>query len=292
MATKKFICKICGYVHQGDAAPAICPVCKAPASEFVEQKKRGMFSDKNSNAYILLYSTIMVVVVAALLAVAALALKSRQDANVLNEKKEAILSSLSAVGENYDTYVTAYAVDAEGKKIESITADKVIGLLFDLKGAIDNKTFPVFESHDGRLVIPVTGTGLWGPVWGYVALDGDMNTVAGVVFDHQGETPGLGSEIAGSKHQAMYVGKKIFEGDKFVSITLRKGGATEENIAHEVDAISGGTKTSDGVSAMLYNSIENYLPLLDAKRKAAQPTSSEVVVDSEVSNQENVENNE
>ncbi|MEG2365707.1 MAG: NADH:ubiquinone reductase (Na(+)-transporting) subunit C, partial [Alistipes sp.] len=98
MATKKFKCKVCGYIHEGSSAPESCPVCKAPASEFVEVKS-GMFSDKNSNAYILMYSTVMVIIVAALLAVAAMALQTRQNANILNEKKEAILSSLSAVGE-------------------------------------------------------------------------------------------------------------------------------------------------------------------------------------------------
>lgn len=299
MATKKFICKVCGYVHEGGSAADSCPVCKAPSSEFYEVKKQGLFSDKNSNAYIIMYSTVMVFIVATLLAVAAMALQTRQNANIMNEKKQAILASLSAVGENYDQYVTAYAVDAEGRKIESITADQVLQMLFDQQGAIDNKTFPVFESKDGRVVLPVNGTGLWGPVWGYVALDNDMNTIAGVVFDHKGETPGLGAEIATPKHWALYTGKKIFEGDQFVSVKLRKGGATEANIAHEVDAISGGTKTSDGVSNMLYNSLENYLPLLEAKRQAATATAveSEAAVDMTasgegMSNEENVENNE
>ena len=104
MATKKFKCNVCGYIHEGDAAPANCPVCGVPASEFTElkQEKKGLFSDKNGNAYIIMYSTVMVVVVAVLLAVAALALKPRQDANDLNEKKQNILASLSAQDQSYD----------------------------------------------------------------------------------------------------------------------------------------------------------------------------------------------
>ena len=101
MATKKFKCTVCGYIHEGDAAPEKCPVCMAPASAFVElkdEKKKGLFSDKNGNAYIIMYSTVMVVIVATLLAVAALSLQSRQYANELNEKKQSILSSLSAQG--------------------------------------------------------------------------------------------------------------------------------------------------------------------------------------------------
>lgn len=97
MATKKFKCKVCGYIHEGDAAPAKCPVCGAPASEFEEiveagagdagAKKGGLFSDKNSNAYIILYSTVMVVIVAVLLSLAALSLQQRQSENELGEKK-------------------------------------------------------------------------------------------------------------------------------------------------------------------------------------------------------------
>ena len=94
MATKKFKCNVCGYIHEGDAAPANCPVCGVPASEFTELKpeKKGLFSDKNGNAYIIMYSTVMVVIVATLLAVAALSLQSRQYANELNEKLSAAFS--------------------------------------------------------------------------------------------------------------------------------------------------------------------------------------------------------
>lgn len=290
MATKKFKCTVCGYIHEGNAAPETCPVCAAPASAFVElkdeKKKKGMFSDKNGNAYIIMYSTVMVVVVATLLAVAALSLQSRQYANELNEKKLSILSSLSAQSENYDTFIDAYVLDANGDKIEG---QDVFELLKDLPGAFADGKFPVFEAKDGRVVIPVTGTGLWGPIWGYVALEKDMDTVAGIIMAHKGETPGLGAEIATPKYQSLFVGKKIFKGDEFVSVKLRKGGAKDTE--HEVDAISGGTKTSDGVSAMLYGSLEHYLPLLEAKRKAA----IEAVVFAPVreeSNQENVENNE
>lgn len=113
MATKKFKCTVCGYIHEGKAAPETCPVCAAPASAFVEiedAKKKGMLSDKNGNAYIIMYSTVMVVIVATLLAVAALSLQKRQYANELNEKKSSILSSLSAQDQDYDTFIDAYVV--------------------------------------------------------------------------------------------------------------------------------------------------------------------------------------
>ena len=283
MATRKFRCNVCGYIHEGAAAPDKCPVCAAPASEFTEitEKKKGLFSDTNSNAYIVLYSTVMVVIVATLLALAALGLQKRQYDNELNEKKQAILASLSASDQRYDEFIDAYVVDKNGARIDG---EDVFALLNDLPGAYAAGKFPVFEARDGRVVVPVTGMGLWGPIWGYVALEKDMNTVAGVIMAHKGETPGLGAEISTAKYQANFVGKTIFEGDKFVSVTLRKGGAKDP--AHEVDAISGGTKTSDGVTAMLYNSLANYLPLLEAKRRAA----AEQVVLAPVSDESNDEN--
>ena len=243
--------------------------------------------NKESNVYIIIYSTVMVVVVAVLLAVAALSLKDRQDANILNEKKNAILASLSATDQNYDEFINAYAVNAEGEMIEGVD---VFAQLQDLKGSFEQQIYPVFEAQDGRVVLPITGSGLWGPIWGYIALESDMNTVSGIVLDHQGETPGLGAEIATAAHQAMYQGKQLFEGDEFVSITLKKGGASEGN-THEVDAITGGTKTSDGVSAMIKGSVENYLPLLGAKKGAA--VAEEVATEeTEESNVQNVEENE
>jgi len=137
MATKKFKCKVCGYIHEGDAAPAKCPVCGAPASEFEEiveagagdagAKKGGLFSDKNSNAYIILYSTVMVVIVAVLLSLAALSLQKRQYANELGEKKNNILQSLGVPDGDFDAMVKAYVVDAAGNK--TVRASEIVGAL-------------------------------------------------------------------------------------------------------------------------------------------------------------------
>ena len=307
MATKRFKCNVCGYIHEGDAAPTTCPVCAAPASEFTElkepadaaaPKKKGLFSDTDNNAYIVIYSTVMVVIVATLLALAALGLQKRQYENELNEKKKSILLSLyagDAQKQNvaaeeliqtvkYEDVIDAYVVDKQGNRVDG----DVFALLNDLPGAFAAGKFPIFESKDGRVVIPVTGMGLWGPVWGYVALEKDMNTIAGIIMAHKGETPGLGDEIATAKYQAKFVGKTIFEGNKFVSVTLRKGGAKDP--AHEVDAITGGTKTSDGVSAMLYNSLKNYLPLLESKRQS-EPEPAPAATEEE-SNEENAESHE
>lgn len=243
---------------------------------------------KNGNLYIVIYSVVMVVVVAVLLSVTALSLQSRQNNNVLNEKKNAILQSLGkyengVATEDYDSYIEAFVVDGDGNVVEGVDGNETLNKLFDLKTAIENKTYPVFKSQDGRYVFPVTGNGLWDVIWGYVALEADLNTISGVVLDHKGETPGLGAEIATPKHQSLYKGKKIFEGADFVSVKLKKGGAKDP--VHEVDAITGGTKTSDGVTAMLYDCLKNYLPYIVAETSVPEPAEVADEADEELSNE-------
>jgi Na+-transporting NADH:ubiquinone oxidoreductase subunit C len=135
--------------------------------------------------------------------------------------------------------------------------------LGDLTASFEAGEFPIFKAANGSVVIPVYGAGLWGPIWGYIALEANMNTVKGIVMDHSGETPGLGAEITTDKVQSSFVGKTIFEGTEFVSVSMKKGGATNN---HEVDAISGGTKTCDGVNAMLRTCVEGYLPYINANK--------------------------
>ena len=220
----------------------------------------------NSNAYIIIYSVVMVVVVAVLLSVTSLSLQERQGESSLNEKKQQIVKAL---GENpetasYDSVVAEAAMlDKNGNKIEGKNDTDIFNALGDLTASFEAGEFPIFKAASGSVVIPVYGAGLWGPIWGYIALEADMNTVKGIVMDHSGETPGLGAEITTDKVQSSFVGKTIFEGSEFVSVTMRKGGATNN---HEVDAISGGTKTCDGVNAMIRTSVEGYLPYINANK--------------------------
>ncbi len=221
----------------------------------------------NSNVYIIIYSVVMVVVVAVLLTLAAVGLKDRQDANILNEKKTQIVKALGEGTKEYkDVVAESVLLDTNGNVVES-EEEKVFAALQDVKGSREAGKFPLFKAKDGSVVVPLYGKGLWGPIWGYIALDKDMNTVKGIVLDHAGETPGLGAEIATDKHQAMYKGKSIFEGEKLVGVILKKGGAKDPK--HEVDAITGGTKTSDGVSAMIENCLKSYEPYFNAAN--AQP---------------------
>lgn len=243
--------------------------------------------NKNSNTYIIIYSTVMVVIVAVLLAVASLSLQARQTANELNEKKNNILFSLNAdpLTTDFDSYVEAYLADSDGNAnpIEATEAFEILKTNKSLREAIADKQYVLFQTEDGRVVVPVVGKGLWDDIWGYIALEKDMNTVSGIVLAHKGETPGLGAEIATPKHEQQYKGKKLFRDGEFVSITLRKGGAKDP--LYEVDAISGGTKTSDGVTSMLRNCLVNYVPFFEAHSRQAEPAA-------EVLNDQNEESNE
>lgn len=172
--------------------------------------------NKNSNAYIIIYTVVMVVIVATLLTFAATSLKERQDANAENEKKMAVMTALGKQGESFDETITP-ALLIDGVLTPQSDAKVVLDKLADLKTmASAENDLPLFKyEREGETlyVVPVAGKGLWGDIWGYVALQADGDTIAGVVFDHKGETPGLGAEIATAEHQKHYVGKKIYDAE-------------------------------------------------------------------------------
>ncbi len=238
--------------------------------------KKKFLGGKDSNAYIVFYSAVMVIIVAVLLAFTSLSLKERQDANVLNEKKDAIAASLGLAKGSYDQYIEAYVVNAQGEKIETEVAP--LQKLFDLPTSFAAGEYPVFENKEsGEVVFPLTGKGLWDDIWGYVALEADMNTIKGAIFDHAGETPGLGAEIATAKFQAQFVGQTIYEGDQLVGIEVVKGGA--QGAPHSVDAVTGGTKTSEGLENMIKECIGYYDAFMKARTAAATATEDVVLTE-------------
>ena len=141
-----------------------------------------------------------------------------------------------------------------------------------MKKDADAQLLPLFISNvEGvtRYIIPLRGKGLWGPIWGFISLEEDLNSVFGAVFDHKSETPGLGAEINRASFEDPFSGKSIFEGEEFTSIKVIKGGA-EEGDMHGVDGISGGTITSDGVSDMLDERLRRYLPYFSTLMPAVE----------------------
>lgn len=272
-----------------------------------------------SNKYIFTFSTVMVVVVAAVLAFIALKLKPKQTENVEIEKMQSILTSVKIEStkknatEQFEKYITdSYVIDLKGNKREGLTAFNVdlkvqqayIDKLKNLKSllieketspfkAFLNKLFgekktnisiikaeietqstlrelPVYvcthEDGNTYYVLPVRGKGLWGPIWGYISVKSDMNTIFGAVFDHAKETPGLGSEINTEWFESAFIGKMLFnDKNEFNSIKVEKPGTVEPSV-HTVDAISGGTITSKGLEDMLFDSLEGYVTFMENKR--------------------------
>jgi Na+-transporting NADH:ubiquinone oxidoreductase subunit C len=229
---------------------------------------------KDSNKATFLFSAIMVVVVAVLLAIAAISLGPYQQRNVRIEKMENILSSVNIetnpqeAEKVFAQYITEQIVlNKNGEVVTGGTPAFDIDLKKELDkaktGDADKELFPLFICHKDKksfYIIPVRGKGLWGPIWGYIALEGDMNTVYGVSFGHKSETPGLGAEIETETFQKQFSGKKIFDNEgQFVSVKAVKGGASAEN-THGVDAVSGATITSDGVTEMFKRTLSNYVP--------------------------------
>lgn len=244
-----------------------------------------------SNGYIFRYAAILVIIAAAVLSTANMLLKPYQERNVAIEKMKGILASAQIKGieaENTISMFNKYVVEEKlinnkGKEIESYNKGNMedgdafkINMKEELFKKKQGKDFelPVYMiKKDGKTiyVLPLLGTGLWGPIWGNIALNDDFNTVEGVTFDHKSETPGLGAEIATAHFENQFIGKKIFDKKgNFTSIKVVKGGVKilpKAEQIHGVDAISGGTITSKGVDAMLSNVLESYLPYIEKQRK-------------------------
>lgn len=229
-----------------------------------------------SNRYIFIFSAVMVIAVATLLSLAATLLQPRQLKNLEIEKKKSMLESIGIPSTQetteslYDKYITeSFVLNSKGESVDGVNAFDV-ALNIELKKPVDQQYLPVFRAapDDGEkvIIIPVEGKGLWGPIYGYLSLRSDMNTIYGVTFDHKGETPGLGAEINTTPFESMFIGKKLYESDKFVSIGVLKGGAKKDD-PHNVDAISGGTITSKGLEKMLKDCLEKYDGYLLKNRK-------------------------
>ena len=214
------------------------------------------------------------------------ATKSMADANEAIFNKKGVLLSLQGVfgdddkvkdwgdekvEETYNSKIKGYVFDAKGNVVEGTVA---IDLEKDRdknnKLTVENRLYPVWVYSDAGkkyYIVAVYGKGLWDKIWGCVALEGDMNTLAGAGFDHKGETPGLGAEIKdNAAFPKSFRGRKIYASDgTYMSVNVRKGGA--KDVTHEVDGISGATITANGVSAMFYEGFKLYEPILKAVKE-------------------------
>ena len=245
----------------------------------------------NSNTYTVIYTTIIVMLVAAILAFVSQSLKARQEANekadtisqMMTAAQFATKADLQKIGNKavLDKYAgeieRAFTVDLEGKKVSDLELDQVYSpkelkkqnYLIKDGGKAE---LPVFIFKNGLTVVPVYGAGLWGPVWGYIAFEPSSNTIKGAYFDHESETAGLGAKIKDDPaFQAEFNGEKAdFTSANVFDIV--KGGAPKNAdgtsvIDNKIDAITGATMTSNGLDA----AIDTWLGAYSAYFKVAAP---------------------
>ena len=222
----------------------------------------------NSNTYTVIYSIILVVIVAAVLAFAAMFLKPTQDANVKKDTISQILTAATIEGEDIlatyqDEIESAILVDLEGNKVGDLdieSCEVYDNAALKRQIAAEQKALPVYIFKNGITVVPCYGAGLWGPIWGYIGFEGDLKTIKAVCFGHKGETPGLGPKISDEPSFAeAFVGQQVGSGDILFEVAKPANRETEKN---GVDAISGATITSQALGKTLnqwFGFYQNYL---------------------------------
>ena len=211
----------------------------------------------NSNTYTVIYSIILVVIVAAVLAFAAMFLKPTQDANVKKDTISQILTAATIQGEDilatYQQEIeSAILVDINGNKVGEldVTSCEVYdNSALKRQTIAEEKALPVYIFKNGITVVPCYGAGLWGPIWGYIGLEGDLKTIKAVCFGHKGETPGLGAKIADEpSFAAGFAGKQVGAGEILFEVAKP---ANRQTVDNGVDAISGATITCQALGKTL-----------------------------------------
>lgn len=234
--------------------------------------KRDMTMNKQSNIYTIIYIIVLVIVVGAGLAITALSLKPLQTANADADKMKQILASVHIVPEkseiitDFNKYITdSFIVNENGERVEGNAFD--VNTAAESKEPASERKMPVYECTlnpgDVKYILPVYGAGLWGPIWGYIAVDSDGSTIYGAYFAHQGETPGLGAEIEKPAFSDQFNGLHLFKDNEFKPIAVVKTGQAPLRGEDYVDGISGGTITSKGVGSMIDNCISGYKAFLE-----------------------------
>ena len=227
-----------------------------------------MAIDKNSNSYTFGFAILMVIVVGSLLALASQGLKTRQEKNATDKKMMSILSAINidATRENAQEMYNKYVIDSKiisGKDLSADAFNVDIKKEFrDKNISVSDRNYPLYiceKDGDKYYIIPVVGTGLWGPIWGFVALESDFKTIYGANFDHKSETPGLGAEIKYASYSDQYTGEMISDTTgTFQPIIVVKDGSGS-GLNSKVDGITGGTITSKGVEEMTTRTLEVYV---------------------------------
>jgi|TARA_B110000914_G_scaffold188901_1_gene174067 Na+-transporting NADH:ubiquinone oxidoreductase subunit C len=222
----------------------------------------------------------MVFVVATVLAYTSQSLKELQLENVRKEKMQNILSTVGVIIDRdgaellFNKYIEdQLAIQNDGSIDLSVDVFNNVKLSLELKKSPEDQNFPLYVANidsEKYYIIPIRGNGLWNAIYGYISLKGDLNTIKGIVFDHIGETAGLGAEITQDWFQESFINEKLFDSNNnLMGIKVSKTNNDPKNSDkndHEVDAISGATITGDGVSDMIKERLEHYIPYFNTLR--------------------------
>lgn len=239
---------------------------------------------QQSNTYVIVFSAVLTIILGLLLSGSAQFLGPwQQEAIALDKKKQILGAVISAediaamtpeqINDFYGKRISASVVDINGNEIQGVQAEKV-EIAKDYKKPADKRQYPVFMYHaEGNpeaiesYIFPLYGAGLWDAIWGYLALETDMNTIGGITLAHASETPGLGARITEGEVQGRYVGKKIFdESGALVAVQMQKGeGKDYSSDLHKVDGMSGATITGNGVNNMLKAYLGHYEAYIKSK---------------------------
>ena len=248
---------------------------------------------QQSNTYVIVFSAVLTIVLGGLLSLANQGLKPMQQKSIELDTKKKILGAvtdLKGIKGNeilklYGETIESIVVDVDGNPIEKdekgadIEAEKV-DIAKNFKKDSGERMYPVFIFHKAgdlgaieAYIFPVYGKGLWGPIWGFIALETDLNTIKGTSFDHKTETPGLGARITSTEIRNRYNGKKVFDDSgNLVSISMLKGENNSPNVLddHHIDGLSGATLTANGVNDMLENYFKYYQSYINKSKSATE----------------------
>jgi len=264
---------------------------------------------QRSNTYIILFSAILTIILGGMLSVTSVVLKPLQDKQVELDTKKKILGAVmdisriedpSEILALYNKRISSKVIDINGNIMEKdargndLVAEK-INFQKNHKVSKENRKYPVFMFMNAQdstqvdaYILPMFGSGLWDWISGFIALEGDLNTIKGVAFDHKSETPGLGARITSAAVTDRYSGKKIFDENGLLqSVSMMKGEKGLPLDDHHVDGLSGATLTGKGVNTMIMHYLECYATFIANTRAAANEVA---VVEEEKITSEEVEN--
>lgn len=251
---------------------------------------------RQSNTYIIVFTAILTIILGGLLSLANQGLKPMQDRSVEIDTKKQILGAVvdienmsnEEILKRYDASIQSIVVDINGDLIEKTEKGDLliaedVDIAKNFKRPQNERQYPVFIFHEEgnennveAYIFPMFGRGLWGPIWGYVALQTDFNTIKGAKFDHESETPGLGARITENAVQKRYVGRKIFDPEgTLVSVSMLKGESNPENMLddHNIQGLSGATITARGLTDMISNYLNLYSGFIE-KVKSGEEVAS------------------